>query len=204
VRRVLLCASLGLLICHPLRAQESATAADTTFKKSVGVGVTINPTLLLIDEGIGFFPLGVTNFLIPIRISPRVIIEPEFGLFRTSSEEGGSTSSFNNTRIGVGVLLGFPERGGLHPYIGPRLGWSRTSSESSFGGGGTFTTKMSGWNVGAVFGAHHFFSPHFSLGGELQLMRSSSSIDDVSGGTATDQSQSAVTTGGVAILRWFF
>jgi hypothetical protein len=205
VRRVLLCASLALLLGHSLRAQEAAPATDSVYKKSVGFGVTINPVLLLIDESIGFFPLGISNFLIPIRISPRVIIEPEFGMFRTSSEEGGGESSFNNTRIGVGVLLGFPERGGLHPYIGPRFGWSRTSSESSFGGGGTFTTKMSGWNFGGVLGAHHFFSPHFSLGGEIQLMRSSSSIDDDSGGpVATEQSQSAVTTGGTAILRWFF
>ena len=203
MRRVLISASFGLLIIHPVRAQEPTPAADTGYKKSVGFGVTINPVLLLIDESVGFFPLGISNFLIPIRISPRVIIEPEFGMFRTTSEEGGGESKFSNTRLGVGLLLGFPERGGLHPYIGPRFGWSRTSSESSFGGG-TFTTKMSGWNFGGVLGAHHFFSPHFSLGGEIQLMRSSSSIEDDSGGVPSDQSQSAVTTGGTAILRWFF
>jgi hypothetical protein len=205
VRRALECAVLGLVLGLPLQAQDPTPAVDTAHKTSWGFGVTINPTLLLIDESLGFFPFGISNFLIPIRVSPRVTIEPEFGFFRVSTEDAGATSKFSNTRIGVGLLLGFAERGGLHPYIGPRFGWNRTSSESSFGGGGTFTTKLSGWNFGGVIGAHHFFSPHFSLGGEIQLMRGSLSIEEDSGAPApSDESSSSVTTGGVAVLRWFF
>ena len=196
--RVSRCAALWLFAATPLVAQEPSTP-DSTTKKQWGIGVTLNPTALLIDDVAGFLPIGLNNFVVPIRVGPHTIIEPEFGLFRVSTDDG---SDFSSVRLGVGILAGLKERSGLKPYVGPRIGIARTSSES---GGSEF--KQTTWFVSAVLGAQHFFTPHFSLGGEVQLTLASAGEPDVSPAPPfpiTSGGQSMVSTNGIALLRFFF
>ena len=201
--------ALVVLAASPLAAQEASPAESAG---RVGIGVTLNPTMVLADENLGFIPLGVTNFVLPIRVSSRVTLEPEFGVFRLTDEftAGGvrDETTLNNFRIGVGLLFNLADRAALIPYIGPRAGIVLTSQEerSTFGGTTTTTSQdQTGIYAGGAIGAQHFFTRHFSLGGEVQLLYTTISSDETaSSGTPPERSQSLVTTNGLVVVRWFF
>ena len=195
-------AALALAVGLPLAAQESPPAASTDQVSRFGIGVSLSPVAVFVED-VGFIPFGFTNILIPIKIGPTTYLEPEIGLFRTSSEGGGSESSFTNTRLGVGLLMGLRERAGLKPYVGPRIGMSRLSTRQDTPGG-AFTTKQTTWILSGVVGAQHFFTPHFSLGGEAQLSRASSGDAESTPPGSGDPGSTAVTTNGLVTLRWFF
>ena len=193
-----------LVVGLPLAAQDPAPPATEPegSSRKWGVGVSLSPVAVFIEDSFGVVPFGFTNILVPIKMSPNTTFEPEFGIFRTSSESGGFSTSFTNLRLGFGLLLGMQERGGIHPYIGPRFGIGRTTAKSD-GFGGPITTRQTTWQFSGVIGAQHFFSPHFSLGGEAQLTRASVSGEEPGGG-GSDASQTFITTAGVVSLRWFF
>jgi len=193
-----------LVVGLPLTAQDPAPPATEPAgsARKWGVGVSLSPVAVFIEDSFGVLPFGFTNILVPIKVSPNTTFEPEFGLFRSSAESGGFSTSLTNFRLGFGLLLSMQERGGIHPYIGPRFGIGRTTTKSD-GFGGSFTSKQSTWQFSGVIGAQHFFSPHFSLGGEAQLTRASVAGEDPGGG-GSDESQTFITTAGLVSLRWFF
>lgn len=199
----------------PLYAQEPDTTAarvDTTGKAGkgakFGIGMSLNPAALVIfdEDQLAAFP-GFNNFSIPIKTGERTYIEPEFGVFRTSvSTSGGGFSgdaSFTNIRVGVGVLMEMQPRGDLRPYIGPRVGINRISSKTS-GGGFEESSKQTNWFVSGVLGAQYFFSPHFSLGGEVQLTRTSIGNPTTEPPSTSEDKQSFITTQSLLLLRWYF
>lgn len=201
--------ALVVLAASPAVAQESRAATAGR----IGIGVTVNPTTVLADESLGFLPLGVTNFVLPIRVSSRVTLEPEFGVFRFTEDEtaaGGfeNETTLSNYRIGFGLLFNLADRAALIPYVGPRAGVVLTSLEESSTFGGTTTTTsqdQTGFYFGGALGAQHFFTRHFSLGGDVQLLYTTISYDETaSGGTPPDRSQSLISTNGLVMLRWFF
>lgn len=194
-------AALGLIIGVPLIAQDSPPTASTEATSKVGIGVSVSPTAIFIDD-FGFLPFGLANILIPIRIAPNTMLEPEVGLLRSSVDDIGGSASFTNARIGVGLLMGLRERSALKPYIGPRVVYSRFSTKSD-SPGGSIDSKQTTWMLSGVLGAQHFFSPHFSLGAEAQLSRASVGEEQGTGGTG-NPAQTIITTNGLVTLRWFF
>ena len=198
-----------LVVGLPLAAQDPAPTPPATepagTSRKWGVGVSLSPVAVFIEDSFGVLPFGFTNILVPIKVSPNTTFEPEIGLFRSSAESGGFSTSLTNFRLGFGLLLGLQERGGIHPYIGPRFGLGRTTTKSD-GFGGSTSTKQTSWQFSGVIGAQHFFSPHFSLGGEAQLTRASVGDQETTptppGGTS--ENQTFITTVGVISLRWFF
>lgn len=184
----------------PLAAQDAPAASTEPQVGKWGIGVSLSPTALFLDDA-GFLPIGFNNFLIPIRVGVGMTIEPEFGLFRSSSNSGGGSSSFNNLRLGIGLLMPLTEREALRPYTGARLGVSRNKATSNFGV--SQTTRQNSWYISGVLGAQHFFSRHFSLGGEVQLTRINVG-EETGGGAPPGNDQSFVTTAGLVMLRWFF
>src|SRR5688572_2888018 len=196
----LLARAVALLVVGiPLAAQDpppSDTPAESARKW--GIGVSLSPVAVFIEDALGVVPFGFTNILVPIRLNSTTTVEPEIGVFRTSSESsGGFTTSFTNLRLGVGLLLDLKERAGLHPYIGPRFGYNRTTSKSDSQFGGPSSTKQSGWQFSGVFGAQHFFSPHFSLGGEAQVTRMSLGEEETTPPQQGNGSQTFITTTGL-------
>jgi hypothetical protein len=190
---------LVAVLAFPLAAQEEAP--DTT-KGRFGIGVAIGPSSLVLTDDFSLPPIGISNLMVSFRPSPGLTIEPELGILRTSQSAGGQSFSFTNTRIGVGFLAMMTERESIVPYLGTRFGINRTSSEQSLPGGPSQTSKQSGWYISAVFGAQHFFSHFFSLGGELQLTRfdQGEPSPNISGEPGRD----LTSTSALAIGRWYF
>ena len=160
-----------------LAALLAATAAPAQVPdRAVGLGVSLNPATLVMEEGETtlMLPVGFGNIYLPIIGGPHLKIEPEFGIWHTSSSTSASTysSSYSSTllRVGVGVFSLARVGGGTALYIGPRAAIVRSSSESS-SSGGTEPTKWHQTNyvIGLAAGGEHFFSPHLSLGAEVQF-----------------------------------
>lgn len=199
-------AAFLLAVASSLSAQDT-TATPSRQSPRWGVGVALNPTALVaFDQDFLFLPIGFGNFVIPIHAGS-VTWEPEFGLFKfsTSSSGGGFSSedSFTNLRLGLGILFDLTARGDLHPYFGPRLGIARSSSKSTAGGPGTSSTQTN-WYIGAALGAQHYFASHFSLGGEVQLTRTSLGEPKTEPPSSGSQSGSMVHTTALMLLRWYF
>lgn len=206
---------LAMLAGPPLAAQDAPPPAPARSPGAIGIGVTLNPSVLLSFDETEFLMLpGLNTFLVPIRINRRLTLEPEIGVFRYSTESSGSSGSsssdFTNLRLGVGALTSFRTRGGLTPYVGPRVGVVRNRSHSRFsgsGGGTDYRTSRDDWYASAVLGAQYHFSPHFSLGGEVQATRTSIGQEEESpppGFPSPDTKFVVIGTSGLVMLRWFF
>jgi hypothetical protein len=195
-------AAFLLVVAFPLAAQEAPAPITNEEIGKWGIGVSLSPVSLFIGD-VGLLPIGFNNFLIPIRVGAATTLEPEFGLFRSSSSSSGAENTFNNLRVGIGLLMPLKERESLRPHTGARVGVSRTTTESIGGFGGNQKTKQNSWYISGVVGAQHFFTHHFSLGGEVQLTRTS--VGEQTGGSSpTGPERSFVTTAGMMMLRWYF
>jgi hypothetical protein len=165
----------------PLMAQEPERIAPTW-----GLGVSLTPAALVSSSG-QFIPIGLGNLYLPIYAASGLRLEPEFGLLRTSTSSGSFSNSSTSLRLGVGVFGMLRDRGPTRIYLGPRVGLIATSSGSS-------TSRTDMYVTGAL-GGEHFFGPHFSLGGEVQLQYLS--LD--TGGSGS--SANAISTNGLVFIR---
>jgi hypothetical protein len=168
-----------------------------------GIGVSLTPLVFLGDPDAGPIAFAQTVILLPIR-NGAMLFEPEIGFVRASTEEtnpgGTQETSVSLLRIGIGLLMETGEREQLRPYIGARLGAVRSEQEFSASFGDS-EFKQNGWYAAAIAGAQHYFTTHFSLGGEVQLMRSSQNLE---GDSAGDASNSMFATQAVMTVRWYF
>lgn len=201
--RRLLSIALALFAATPLAAQEQPASAENT--RNIGFGVQVSAGLIFFDLDVPLFP--TTGILVPIRVNPKFTLEPELSLMRFSQDFGGSTSSFSQTRVGVGFLgeIGEPE-GAMRPYIGVRIGMTRISAEEPSGPSTTSTITTTGWTFAGVVGGQHFFSPGFSLGGEVQLGRTGfgePKEDPAPPFPSGGGKQSIISTSGLVTVRWF-
>jgi hypothetical protein len=197
--------ALFLSVAPPLAAQDVPTDTPRTNADragKVGIGMAVTTTTLLLGESFFFVPMGFNNFIVPIRTGPRTTFEPEFGMFRTSTSNGGFSSNFSNLRLGFGLLTAMDKRENLEPYIGPRVGTSRSKTTTTLPFSGEQTETQNSWYFSGVLGAQYFFSRHFSLGGEAQLSYTNLRQEADSAGSSA--SQSFVSSAGVVLLRWFF
>jgi hypothetical protein len=197
-------ALLVATVASSLAAQDPPAAER---KRAIGFGVSMSPIAFFIEDEFGLVPAGLGNFLIPIRVSPKVTIEAELGMLRfsTVSDGGGgippSEDSFSNTRIGVGILGDMSADGMLKPYLGMRIVRLTTSIES-----GGFSQSRTGWTIAGVIGGQHFFGPSFSLGGEVQLQRTAFGEPETSGGGGfpiPGEKSTFFGTNGLVTIRWF-
>lgn len=158
-----------------LAALVAASAAQAQVPAhAIGIGVSLNPSALFMsdNESTLMLPIGFGNIYVPIIAGP-LKIEPEVGIWRTSSSSSGTDYSSSSTgtllRVGAGVFHLVQVGGGTALYVGPRVAMVRTSSSSTYSGGTPSSSHQTSWSLGLAIGGEHFFSPHFSLGGEVQL-----------------------------------
>jgi hypothetical protein len=169
-------------------ASSTMLASPVLSQTKIGIGVGLNsgstPIILFqSSSSSGIVPFYAS---LPITIQVPIVlsgfrIEPEFGLFSTSSSSttGNNVNedAFSAMRFAAGLYYGKSLSENANLYVGPRLGMLLLSTTSKnvdtlfSGGQETRTSESSSSNIllEAVIGGEYMLSQHFSLGAEAQL-----------------------------------
>jgi hypothetical protein len=149
--------------------------------------------------------LDVDQLLAPLSIylpvvTPSFRLEPEIGLLRGSSSDDNFESTSTAFSVGSGLFLNRPVEASTMLYGGVRLGavFLSESFESEFGDDDD--ESRTDFFVGPAAGGEHFFSEHFSLGGEAQVLYTSFGEED----EEDDVSSSVLRTRAIFFVRWYF
>lgn len=197
-----LCCALLLLFSASTKAQDD----PVRFGFGVGFGHGFN-FVGGSDLSVITLPLDFADFSVIIR-GKNFRFEPTLGYFSTSSSSTSSTSGytsesdFSNVRLGA-ILAYATSNGSMNYYYGIDFGVILSSESSSSSAPGSTSTDESKTDffVGPAIGGEYMFSDNFSLGGEIQI--NYISIGEFNGDSQTDVSQSAVSSRGKIVLRWY-
>lgn len=200
-----------LLTCLTISLLVSLAFSQET-KKKIGLGVSLNPTALLSSSSTStlYLPVGLTNIYVPINVAESFRLEPEAGIFTSSSESSSgsfsSKSSSSFIRLAVGLFYLSSPDNSFNSYVGPRIGVLMTSSTSQQTGNPEYKTSETDFFIGLAIGGEYLISPHFGLGGEAQLNYISFGQPDVSPAPSSPstQSRSMFTNNALMFFRWYF
>ena len=192
-----------------------STAFSQEEKGRLGLGVSLNPTALFSGSTTStvFLPVGLTDIYLTLDNGKGFRLEPEFGIYSTSSESStgapyasSSSSSASLIRIGTGVFGMFLRDSSFNAYAGPRVGVLLTSQTSQSGTSPETTTSESDIYVGFSLGGEYYLSPHFSLGGEVQLnyIKFGEPKRDPASTTLSTSTRSMYTNNAVMFFRWYY
>jgi hypothetical protein len=199
---------------------------DRTDKTRVGIGVSLNPLALVRDDG-AIQPTGVTTWYIPIQVGKFFRCETEIAytvsrnqylqMLGTTPVQQDVTESY--LRIGEGVFYtSAPNEAGFRWYAGLRSGVlfgniSFTTTLQTRPQVDVYDQTKAAFWLGASVGAEHYFSPHCSIGAELQCTwydigapNSVRSVPPPNIGIRypLDTQRSTLATNGLLFLRFFF
>ncbi|SRR5579883_2320133 len=152
-------------------------------KISIGVGLSFSPFAVAGDDQNKFGTAGMTNFFIPFQFGPYIRFEPEVGLMLQSNQEqvvdstvpGGSYERYNDhqiVRTGFGIFYTRRTDKDFEFGLGARIGImsSEYETHSDKASIQDTDTHYAIFYLGGALSVEYYFSPHFSIGGELQLM----------------------------------
>lgn len=196
------------LLAFAILANGAAAQSDGGVK--VGFGVALNPIAIAdMDLDASVLPVGLGNFTVPIQIGSSLRFEPEFGIFRGHSESSsnGSTSKYTQSlmRYGLAAHYLFAGSESFRPYVGPRVGFIRQSSDQEFTGSTPYESKRTDTYFGLALGGEYWFTPRFSLGGEVQVNRIGIGDEEVTNEPAPSGSYDAsfVSSNGVVAVKFY-
>jgi hypothetical protein len=168
------CCACVCITASEIRAQSEADPEKITF----GVGITFYPASLPGDLQGNFQASGLANIIVPIQIGPHIFIEPELGFYRYDQNETLPDTIKEHVdheivRTGFGVFYSFEPDKSFKWYLGGRLGILSSELHITHSpitsAHAEFDHQWGAFYAGAAFGVEYFFSPHFSIGGEIQI-----------------------------------
>jgi hypothetical protein len=215
MRTQLLCILLAsVLFTLSMTAQDKMDASTQQWKTQVGVGIGYEPFRLFSTGSTTFITSAGTpvSLYLPIRTSPALTVEPEFGLFTYSSETTSSgvttNSSASVVRLGAGILATVASGSSTRIYVGPRIGIYLVKEKTSSSYYATSSTEMSetDFSVGGSLGAEYFFVETMSLGGEALVTYYSFGEPTYtpSSSMSSGSSRSMFSSNVIFFLRWYF
>jgi hypothetical protein len=163
--------------------------------RAFGIGVNV------IDYMSG---AGSTIYL-PINLGPSFRLEPMLGI-SNYAEDNDDDSEYSDTDFTIGLGI-YPtiRKGDAVIYVGGRLGMIISSSEytNSFDN----TTKYSDFTfgIGPALGGEYYFSPHFSLGGEMAIMyHATTDKTEYENGNDIEDTSAGFETQSLVFVRFYF
>jgi hypothetical protein len=167
-------------------------------EKKVGIGIVLFDVQKLLEFSASGGEYTINTISIIYETSPTFRIEPEIGYFNGSQEiSNGMTQEHKITswRIGVGILPQKPyEKFTL--YYGARVGYINENIEDE--------SKANGYYIAPALGGEYFFSNHFSLGGEAQVVYISATTEPEDDYENWESKLSVVNTRALAFVRFYF
>jgi hypothetical protein len=178
-------------------------------KITFGIGIEFFPSAIAGDQSLKFQQPGFANLIAPIQLGPHIFIEPELGVYIYNQDQTVDSvkQHFDReiVRTGFGVFYSVEPDKSFEWYIGARLGIFSSEQHQK----PVSADSSSQWGVfyaGDAFGVEYFFSPHFAIGGELQLNHigfGAPIIDEVPW-TAVDSTHSVWSTNASISARFYF
>jgi hypothetical protein len=196
-----------------LAAQAAAQLATTTVvvrpNPRIGLGVALGKEVFEITNNGTVNQVDFPTFYIPVFIHPHLRVEPEIGYVRNAESLSGLTNTNTVLLAGIGVFL-TTWAGPVNLYYGARVDgvWKTIHQEFP----AADETKWVDWIWGPALGGEYFFTPHLSLGGEIQfnLIRydvktiKDDSVNDPSGSTGHELKRTSLRTKPLVFVRWYF
>jgi len=207
---------LGAVLFTPLSAQRHRSG-------TIGLGIGIDAVPNTVTSVFGFDADGRTGMiLVPIRVVPRIRLQPALGYWRFSQDIHDAVSRFeqNLTQWSAGLALHylFPLAQKVQTYVGSSIAFNRLSetawTEFSPSPPNKRTAKRTDTVLSAIAGGEYFFAPGFSMGGEVQLqylMAGDVAISEEPTPTpppvptpTPEFDASVIQTNGQLVIRWYF
>jgi hypothetical protein len=194
---------IGVLAAAPARAQPASGPGA----KRVGVGIAISDASEVVfvgssdTLGAGLLP----TFFVPIDLTSRFRVEPEFSGFRDSYTHHGTTADDTHRRsliqVGTGAF-GLARTGRFALYYGGRVAYlrSRLSSIREPDPARESVSQNSGWLFAPAVGAELYLTEYLSIGGETSLKFISWSGQS----TSLSTSGTSLSSHGALTLRFYF
>ncbi len=212
--RLLFSILAAMLLAISTNAQDKAETTSQPWRTQVGVGIGYQPFGLYSISGTSFMAAtGLpVSFYVPIRTSPSLTIEPEFGVYAYSSESTSSGVTTDNSasvvRLGAGVLATVATTSNTRLYVGPRVGVYLVKQKSTYTYYPPSTTDMTetDFTIGGSVGAEYFFVESMSLGGETLLTYYAYGEPTYSSpaSTSSTPSRRMFSSNVIFFLRWYF
>ena len=210
-----------LFVVALLLSISGSSLAQTEEKIQFGVGISYSPFAVPGDADGRFGTAGMTNFFVPMQFGPYIRFEPELGLFFKSYQEqvpdssGGHsrTSDQQIVRAGFGVFYTHRPDKDFQFGIGVRIGIMSSEYETHQAAAGVQDTDghYGIFYLGGAFSVEYYVSPHFSIGGELQVIHYSFGAplitvgsNNLSGYQSNTPQQGVVSTNEVLSARFWF
>ncbi len=205
-RRIAIVAAAAALSLAP-----AARAATASPKVGIGVGVEPFNFALGVGQSSTFLAGNAppVSFYVPINIVPQFRIEPSFGYWAASADKNrlpnGATYRFSATSLGIGGFFVFAPPAPVGFYAGARLTllWNSSSDVDQGPPQTTTDTKETDFFFAPTLGAEYAFSPHFTVGAEVQLPIAFYGNPSVAGTTVV-LDRNGISTNTVIFLRYFF
>jgi hypothetical protein len=205
----ILCA-LACILSISLVSTTVSAGEEVEERNRYGVGISLFEEFLSY-AGISFVSdlTGDVNIYFPLRVGGEFKIEPEFGVMFLSSdyEYDGVTHNNSERIIRIGLGLGpIIQRGKLDMYYGLRFGLSFRSIKDFqriiYSPEGTEEEiSKTDWYLAPAFGSEYFFSPHFSVGGEVRVeFTSYGEWDD----SSSRSNLYTIQNRNLFFIRWYF
>lgn len=153
----------------------STVAAAQRNSFYAGIGIALNPAAIVVNNTDMFLPVGLMNIFVPLQISPHWRVEPEFGILsirdNTTSGAASQQQSWQYTRFGTGVFYAWQPIASTQLYTGVRSGllWYTTTRQTTNDIPQEQQSAQWSYYTGLCLGGEYYFSPHFSIGAEVQL-----------------------------------
>jgi hypothetical protein len=151
--------------------------------------------------------LDFPSFYIPIIVAPSFRIEPHFGIVKYSGSDTDWEESYTVMDFGVGLFF-LRWYGMVDLYFGARIGMMRYSYSEEYTWDTTTETydgSRSDLYLAPAFGGEYFFTPHLSLGGEIQFNYVMIGDWDEENGSDSDEdvNESLIKTKTLFFIRWY-
>ncbi len=158
---------LGIIITPALAAQ-----TDDKNPPRIGLGITFIDTPAPLVSQYRFVPARPARILLPIRLTSRVVIEPEIRFIDRSWWESSYRINARWLGIGVGFLRLTGSVESVRLYYGARLAMSRIDYYGKVQTGSAIPDLQAAFrslSAALCVGGEYYLSPHFSVGGEAQV-----------------------------------
>ncbi len=164
---------LFLLACFLGPLVAPATAQKRSVVAGLGVGFDLGDSPY--EVLFGFSGTNTARLLVPIMVSRRIRLQPSVSYFKATRGQSfsGQTDkqSFRRWGLGLAIHYLFPVKKSMQAYVGAAAEFGKSKDEQSnpFGGGSSSSTTRSDRTLSVLGGGDYFFSPRFSVGGEVRL-----------------------------------